>query len=354
MSHSESPVESGGYSTSSSSTTSPQKNGGSSLATYFATDRLPDVAAEHSPEISGHLDRVGMSGIELIIRLDGPDQIPMRVPATADAYVSLEDNNTKGIHMSRLFLALTAAMDKQSLTPAVLQQVSDEFISTHNDISNQSEVKISYRHPAWRPALLSDFSAPRHYPVSIKLVQDRRVTLGNPTGQCVSKMFLEVQVVYSSTCPCSAALSRQLLERKFQDDFAFHRWVSVSNISQWLIDNGSIATPHSQRSIATVEIQLKDPLAAGQFPVERLIDRIESALKTAVQTVVKRQDEQEFARLNGANQMFCEDAARRMKDALMEMPEAHDFRIEARHMESLHPHDAVAIATRGVEGGLRP
>ena len=40
-----------------------------------------------------------------------------------------------------------------------------------------------------------------------------------------------------------------------------------------------------------------------------LIDRIEDALKTPVQTAVKREDEQAFALLNGENLMFCEGVA---------------------------------------------
>ena len=51
-----------------------------------------------------------------------------------------------------------------------------------------------------------------------------------------------------------------------------------------------------------------------------LIDRVEQALGTPVQTVVKREDEQAFARLNGENLMFCEDAARRMAAALAADP----------------------------------
>jgi GTP cyclohydrolase I len=44
-----------------------------------------------------------------------------------------------------------------------------------------------------------------------------------------------------------------------------------------------------------------------------LIDLVENTLKTPVQAAVKREDEREFARLNGANLMFCEDAGRRLK-----------------------------------------
>jgi GTP cyclohydrolase I len=93
---------------------------------------------------------------------------------------------------------------------------------------------------------------------------------------------------------------------------------------------------------------------ADEQLIENLIDQVEETLGTAVQSAVKREDEQEFAVLNGANLMFCEDAARRICSLLDEKEGLRDYRIEVRHMESLHPHDAVAITTKGVEGGLRP
>ena len=73
-----------------------------------------------------------------------------------------------------------------------------------------------------------------------------------------------------------------------------------------------------------------------------LIDYAEVALGTAVQTVVKRSDEQAFAVANGQNLMFCEDAARRLNNVFRcaSFCEAFDIRVE--HQESLHPHNAVA------------
>src|ERR1700747_1699968 len=80
------------------------------------------------------------------------------------------------------------------------------------------------------------------------------------------------------------------------------------------------------------------------FPIAEIIDAIEDALQTPVQTAVKREDEQAFALLNGANLMFCEDAARRIQTALANDERVADFWIRASHMESLHPHNAVAVA----------
>ena len=62
---------------------------------------------------------------------------------------------------------------------------------------------------------------------------------------------------------------------------------------------------------------------------------------TPVQTAVKREDEQEFARLNGENSMFVEDALRTMKKALNSFDSLESFEIKTHHFESLHAHDAV-------------
>ena len=68
----------------------------------------------------------------------------------------------------------------------------------------------------------------------------------------------------------------------------------------------------------------------------------EAALGTAVQTAVKRADEQAFALANGQNLMFCEDAARRLNVALKSTAGVKGFSLKVVHAESLHSHDAVA------------
>lgn len=116
---------------------------------------------------------------------------------------------------------------------------------------------------------------------------------------------------------------------------------------------GICATPHSQRSFAKVRVTLSNTQMES-FEVSQLINRIEDALQTAVQAAVKREDEQEFARLNGANLMFCEDAARRLQAQLDAQSDYSDFWLRVDHLESLHPHDAVSIVSKGVAGGYQP
>jgi GTP cyclohydrolase I len=181
-----------------------------------------------------------------------------------------------------------------------------------------------------RPALVSALSGWKSYPVRLEVMQrDEQFSLR-----------VDVVVEYSSTCPCSAALARQLVERRFLDTFAEDQPISRDEMAHWLRQNATLATPHSQRSEAHVSVEL-DP-ASTSLRLSELIDSIETAVATPVQTAVKRADEQAFAALNGANLMFVEDAARRIRQALQQT--FNQPRIQVKHLESLHPHDAVALA----------
>jgi GTP cyclohydrolase I len=160
-------------------------------------------------------------------------------------------------------------------------------------------------------------------------------------------------VVYSSTCPCSAALARQLIQEQFRSDFPAGQPIDHQRVLDWLgSEQGIMATPHSQRSLLQLRARLLPSFQ--DFPIVDFIDLLESALQTPVQTAVKREDEQAFARLNGANLMFCEDAGRRVRNVLAADGRIADFWARAVHQESLHPHDAVAVVTKGVVGGYGP
>ena len=80
---------------------------------------------------------------------------------------------------------------------------------------------------------------------------------------------------------------------------------------------------------------------------EDVVDLCNAAIPTETQVMVKREDEQAFAELNGANPIFVEDAVRLLCDSLERDPRVGDFRVVASHQESLHSHDAVSILTKG-------
>lgn len=303
---------------------------------------MPDIAHEAPTQLTGTLDKVGMSHIEVPVRLRDDFGQVMLVPAKADAYVSLDDPAAKGIHMSRLFLSLQAILGEEELNLLVVRQLLHAFIGSHQAISRSAAVKLSFDLLVRRKALISANQSWRTYPVTVSgEIRDGRACFR-----------LGVQVAYSSTCPCSAALARQLIQERFLADFAGRDGLSQREVAAWLLKDTSIcATPHSQRSYATLEVEVADP--ANAPTLVELVDLVEQALQTPVQAAVKREDEQEFARLNGMNLMFCEDAGRRLKAALDADPRLADWKVEARHVESLHPHDAVSAVAKGVPGGMR-
>ncbi|BBP44969.1 GTP cyclohydrolase FolE2 [Thiosulfatimonas sediminis] len=305
------------------------------------TKHMPDIACQPHQTPQGTLNWVGMSGIELPVLVqqgtNAADSV--RMSSLAQAYVNLEDPLSKGIHMSRLYLILDQMSTEKPLSPNQVKAILEKFITSHTGLSSNAFVEFKFDYYERRSSLKSDNSGWKHYPCTVR-------------GEMRSGQFdceISIEIPYSSTCPCSAALSRQLIQEAFERDFD-GKAVNYNDVMAWLgTPEGICATPHSQRSYAQVKVKVTQN---DSLVISNLINDIEAALQTPVQAAVKREDEQEFARLNAANLMFCEDASRRLQAALSAQ-DAHylDFWVRVNHLESLHPHDAVAIVTKGINGG---
>ncbi|GAB3095844.1 GTP cyclohydrolase FolE2 [Lysobacter terrae] len=296
--------------------------------------QLPDVAFD-AAALARPLDWVGMSNIALPLRVASGTET-LTVPASVDISVDLRDADARGIHMSRLYLQLQHAFASETVTPAGLRRVLQTLVDTQGGLSTRARLVLRYEHLMLRPALASDNAGWKRYPVEI----DAALIDGH------LRLALRFAVEYSSTCPASAALSRQLNAERFAQDFADTRPLS-SAVHEWLAsERGLAATPHAQRSRADIRVELQP--AFDELPLTAFVDAVEQALGTPVQTAVKREDEQAFARLNAENLMFCEDAARRVAAALGNDDRVQRFEARVAHYESLHAHDAVAeVSGRG-------
>jgi len=305
-----------------------------------ALREMPDIANEARPEIAGALAWVGMNEIEMPVRIEDDAGGVIQSSALVTAYVNLKDAEARGIHMSRLYLHLDQAFSQRLLNPCTLRQLLRAFLESHEGLSDRALIRVDFDYVTRRPALESDNEGWRRYPISMIAILEE--------GEFSLEMGLEV--LYSSTCPCSAALARQLIQDKFKSDFLGQQRVDLKQVYEWLgSEEGILATPHSQRSAAEIRVRLTPSFE--MFPIIELVDAIEGALKTPVQATVKREDEQAFALLNGRNLMFCEDAGRRIQTALGMDERILDFWARCTHYESLHPHNAVSVVTKGIEGG---
>lgn len=303
---------------------------------------MPDIANSAKAQTEGVLDWVGMSQIEMPVMVAAKNQGERHVSAVVEAFVNLKEAKAKGIHMSRLYLLLDKLSNEDNLNVKSLTTLLEHFIESHAELSDRAFVKFDFDYHARRKSLLSGKQGWKAYPTTV-------------TGIYLNgkiEIELVVKVPYSSTCPCSAALARQLIQESFADKFSKDLQVNTEEVHQWLgTTEGIVATPHSQRSIAEVKVKLSADTTG--LPILDLVDAVEQTLKTPVQAAVKREDEQEFARLNGQNLMFCEDAGRKLKYALNQQAAYSDFWIRVNHYESLHAHDAVSVSTKGIENGYK-
>lgn len=297
---------------------------------------LPDVAQQPAT-LARPLDWVGMEGIAIPVRVSDGAGGHVQVAAQVDLSVDLKQAGERGIHMSRLYMRLQEELARHEVTPAGLRHVLQASIDSQAGLSGSARLRLRYEALLLRRALRSDNAGWKRYPVQIEALLEN--------GHL--KLVLGFGVEYSSTCPCSAALSRQANAERFAEDFAGAHPISTGVVRDWLAsERGMAATPHAQRSEAKVKVELRPQF--DELPLVALVDALEASLGTPVQTAVKREDEQAFAMLNADNLMFCEDAARRVAAVLSTDPRIEHYQATVSHFESLHPHDAVAsVSGRG-------
>lgn len=257
---------------------------------------------------------VGMSSIQSYI-----SENEIHIPTEVSMFVDLK-KSFRGIHMSRLYLIHMNRILGRELSFDHIDLVIKEMVRSQEGLSSAAQVKFIFQSLKKTLSLVSELQGFRSYPVVYEFS-------GDASG--LKKTVLSFDVIYSSTCPQSAKLSKEYLKNQISNADQAWNWVQSEQVFH--------AVPHAQRSLMRVSLLLK---SGCQLTASDWIERIEKTLQTAVQTAVKKPDEMEFARLNAENTMFCEDAARRVADDLENFSEVEGFQVSSTHYESLHPHNA--------------
>ena len=297
--------------------------------TAYISSVLPDVANETNATLDQSIDQVGMSNIQLPILINVANEI-IKVPSICNIFINLESSKSRGIHMSRLYTNLIESTQNSPISLPAIKTLLTSLIQSHAQHSNKAIIEFKYDLCLKQPSLLSDLYGYRFYPISI-----RAEKLDEKTN-----FDLSFKILYSSTCPCSAALARQSIKEKFNSDFKESENINKEDIANWLNSQANInATPHAQRSEALIKLSFNEHF---NLDISALINKAEQVLATPVQTAVKREDEKEFAKLNAANLMFCEDAVRHLDNWLSSLTTVSTYSVEVNHFESLHAHNATA------------
>ncbi len=271
---------------------------------------LPDLQNGPASLIVGAkapIQHVGISNFRLPIRYHTRDNGDLTLETSVTGTVSLEAEK-KGINMSRIMRSFYAHAER-TFSLDVIRAALDDYKADLESFDARIMMRFSF--PMKVEALRSGLAGYQYYDIALELVDQGGVR----------QTFLHLDYVYSSTCPCSLELSEHARATR-----------------------GQLATPHSQRSVARVSVEVKE---GRKLWFEDLIDLCRAAVPTETQVMVKREAEQAFAELNAANPIFVEDAARSFCAQLDSDPRIGDFRVVASHQESLHSHDAVTVLTRG-------
>ena len=276
---------------------------------------MPDLQNGPSSLIKGAkraIQHVGISNFRLPIRFHTRsgkavgDDLTLETSVTGT--VSLEAEK-KGINMSRIMRTFYKHAE-ETFSFEVIDAALDAYKTDLDSFDARIMMRMSF--PMKVNSLRSGLVGYQYYDIALELIE--------AGGQ--RKKIVHLDYVYSSTCPCSLELSEHA--RQFR---------------------GQLATPHSQRSVARVSVELAPEADVLWF--EDLIDICRAAVPTETQVMVKREDEQAFAELNAANPIFVEDAARLFAQQMQADPRIADYRVIASHQESLHSHDAVSVLTEG-------
>lgn len=278
-------------------------------------DSLPDLQNGPASLIEGAdvpVQQVGISEFKLPLKYPRPNGELITLETAVSGYVGLSAGK-KGINMSRIMRTFYKFED-EVFHPEMLEKVLNKYVE---DLDSESAfLKLSFSYPIKQESLRSGLEGYQYYNVAFEGTLDAK---GN------YRMFMHLDFEYSSACPCSYELAEHARDKR-----------------------GIAAIPHSQRSVANLTAELNQELF-----VEDMVHHCQQALVTETQVMVKREDEQAFAEMNGAYQKFVEDAARLLYDELDEDDKIYDFVIKCAHLESLHSHDAVSRICKGIENGLR-
>lgn len=283
-------------------------------AAYRAS--LPDMMeAAHDAIQGAHvpIQQVGVSNFRLPLKIRTKRGEMLTLEASVTGTVSLEAE-LKGINMSRIVRSFYERRT-EVFTGEWMGRMLKAYLRRVG--TKDARLRVNFSYPILQRSLRSGLAGYQYYAVAFE---------GVMTRSGAYRRFIHFDFVYSSACPCSAELSEHARDRR-----------------------GAYGIPHSQRSKARITLEEAE---GRKIWIEDVHAHCLEALKTETQVMVKREDEQAFAELNGANIKFVEDAARLLYREFDRDPRIRDFQIACSHLESLHSHDAVSVICKGVKGGF--
>jgi GTP cyclohydrolase-4 len=293
------------------------------------TAATPDVQSR-PPELRVGLSRVGLTGVEKVIRLrqNGDEQL---FYAALECYVDLGPDQ-KGAHMSRFEEVINDAIGEVILNEATfkaetLAEHIANFVRERQD-ALRAEVTIAARYPEHKPAPISGINTQEIYTLFGSAVASDRGT----------RRVVGVAAAGMTACPCAQELVKSNSRARLRDDD-----FSDEQIER-IFEDVPVAT-HNQRGLGTLQVGCPEN-CDEQIDAATLLAIVEQSMSSEIYELMKRSDEASVVEKAHRRPRFVEDCVREMVRGVVEsMPQLDDEAfVSARqeNLESIHQHNVVA------------
>ena len=298
--------------------------------------QLPDVQASE-PEVTVGLGRVGVTGVEKLVKIARGEKRPLVLMATFEVYVDLPKQR-KGIDMSRNMEVIDETLEAAVSEPIyrVEEMCGDaaERLLTKHDYTSQATVKMEADY------MVRDETPASERPTqgTVDIIASATATEEGPTREKIG-----TRVTGMTVCPCSQGMMEERAREKLAD-----LGVGEAEVSEFLQDVPQAG--HSQRGHATLMVESDgDP----DVDFRDLVDIARDSMSARIFNLAKRPDEDYMTYQAHANARFVEDCVRSMADQVVEYCDQLDddviVTMRQSNDESIHQHNAHAerIATMG-------
>jgi len=287
-------------------------------------------AQSAAPETMISLSRVGVTGVEKIIRVSANGGEAL-YHAQLECAVDLNPEQA-GVHMSRFEEVVNEAIDQVVLGEAFRAETLASHIAERVRLGQgglRAEVGISARYPETVPAPVSGLETQEIYTLFGTAVSSERGT----------RTLTGVEAQGMTACPCAQGLvEEEARERLAEDGF------DADEIDR-VIEAVPVAT-HNQRGIGRLYLGCPE---GGEVDVDArdLLRIVESSMSSEIYELMKRSDERAVVEKAHANPRFVEDCVREMIRQVVEspfggMPDEAFVHARQENLETIHRHNVVA------------
>ena len=289
------------------------------------SQQLPDVQAS-SPEVSVGLNRVGVTGVEKLVKLHRPEDRPIVLMAEFEVFVDLPGWR-KGANMEVVDEMLEEAVSEPALrVEDVCGDVAERLIEKH-DYTTEAEVRME-----------AEYVIREETPATDRPTQATADIVASATAaeDGTTREEIGCHVVGMTVCPCSQGMSESRARDVLQG----------LDVERETIDAFLEEVPqpgHSQRGHATLTVETS---GQPQVDLNDLIEVARDSMSARIYNLAKRPDEDHMTFQSHSDAKFVEDCVRAMAEGLVEtypdLPDDAVVRMEQSNDESIHQHNAHA------------